>query len=73
MKIKHYVNHPKYSGARIDYDFSLLELENGLGFNDKVQSIALPSDDLKISDGTMCEISGWGKKKEKITKLLGVF
>lgn len=65
MKIKNYVNHPKYNGARLDYDFSLLELEKALKFNDKVQSITLPNENSKIFDGTLCEISGWGKKTEK--------
>lgn len=62
--MKNYVNHPKYNRARLDYDFSLLELEKPLEFNDKVQAITLPNEDFKIPDGTMCEISGWGKKRE---------
>lgn len=70
MKIKNYINHPKYNGARLDYDFSLLEFEKALEFNDKVQSITLPNENSKISDGTMCEISGWGKKKYKINNFI---
>lgn len=61
FKVKNYVVHPKYNGARFDFDFSLLELEDALEFNDSVQSVNLPNEDFKISDGTMCEISGWGK------------
>lgn len=61
IKLKNYVIHPKYNGLRLDYDFSLLELEDAIEFNDKVQPITLPNQDLKIPDGTMCEISGWGE------------
>lgn len=64
IQIKNYINHPKYNGATFDYDFSLLEVENTLHFNDKIQSIALPSENLKVYEGTMCEISGWGKNKK---------
>lgn len=56
------MNHPKYSASRLDYDYSILELENSLEFNDKMRSIALPTENFKIFDGTMCEISGWGEK-----------
>lgn len=65
VKLKNYVNHPKYSRARLDYDFSLLELENELDFSDKIKAITLPVEDLKVSDGTICEISGWGEKNEE--------
>lgn len=61
IKLKNYVNHPKYNTATLDNDFSLLELENTLEFNDKVRSIILPNGNLNLYDGTMCEISGWGK------------
>lgn len=62
--MKNYENHPKYNGIRLDFDFSLLELEDELEFNDKVHPITLPNKDLNVPDGTMCEISGWGKEKE---------
>lgn len=70
IKLKNYVNHPKYNEATVDYDFALLELENSLEFNDKVKSITLPNQDLGLYDGTMCEISGWGRNaNELINKL----
>lgn len=62
IKLKNYVNHPKFNAVTLDYDFSILELENALEFNDKVRSISLPNENLKIYDGTMCEISCWGKE-----------
>lgn len=61
IKLKKYITHPKYSAGRFDFDFSLLELSEQLQFGDQIQPIALPKEDLKIPDGAMCEISGWGK------------
>lgn len=54
--------HPKYNGGNFDFDFSLLELGDALKFNDQIQSITLPNEDLLVYAGTMCEIAGWGKK-----------
>lgn len=66
IEIKNYVNHPKYNEATLDYDISVLELENEIGFNDKIRSIKLPNGDLNLYDGTMCQISGWGKNKNSM-------
>lgn len=60
IKVKKYINHPKNGEVAFDYDFSLLELAEPIQFNDRMQPIALPEEDLKVPDDAMCEISGWG-------------
>lgn len=65
IKIKRSVRHPNNSFFRNDYDFSLLELDQSLSFNERIQPIALPDVDTKIADGTMCRVSGWGKNAIK--------
>uniref|UniRef100_A0A182QTY3 trypsin n=1 Tax=Anopheles farauti TaxID=69004 RepID=A0A182QTY3_9DIPT len=60
VKIARVVQHSRYNDATIDFDYSLLELETELTFNDKVQPIALPKQDESIEDGTLTTVSGWG-------------
>lgn len=66
IKLKKYITHPKYDASRFDYDFSLLELDEPVEFGRKVKAVALPEDDLKIPDGAMVEVSGWGKNIKNI-------
>lgn len=61
IKLKKYITHPKYDASRFDYDFALLELDESLKFEERTQPVALPEEDLKIPDGAMVEVSGWGK------------
>lgn len=63
--IEHLVLHPGYSTITYDYDISLIKLKpnkrgTGIIFNDYVQPVCLPPDNLQNSPGTRCEISGWG-------------
>lgn len=68
------MNHPKNGQTTsFDFDFSLLELSEPLQFNDKVQPVALPEEDLEVPDGSMCEISGWGKDQEKNSRQFELF
>lgn len=60
MNVKRIVQHPQFNYGTIDYDYSLLELEEALPFSESIGSIALPkaSDDARV--GTLCIVSGWG-------------
>ncbi|KAJ6648500.1 Trypsin-1, partial [Pseudolycoriella hygida] len=53
--------HPSYSPFTFDYDYSLMELETSLTFNNATQPIGLPKQDQQFPDGTPCMISGWGR------------
>lgn len=44
----------------IDYDFSLLELETPIAFNETRQPVKLPHADYSVPDGTMLSTFGWG-------------
>lgn len=58
----------------IDFDFSLLELEESIEFNENVQPIKLVSRDQKVIDDTMCLVTGWGNTQsasESNAKLRG--
>lgn len=62
IKLKRYVQHAKYNPMITDFDYSLLELAEPLSFNKGIRAIGLPDADTRISDGTMCRVSGWGNK-----------
>lgn len=64
--MKKYFRHEKYDDDTIDFDFSLLELEESLKFVDGVQTIKLPNEDIKIADGVDALVSGWGNKNIKM-------
>ncbi|XP_055308418.1 trypsin-1-like [Sitodiplosis mosellana] len=72
-KVKRIVQHKKYDGRTIDYDYSLLELEDGIEFNDQVKPVALADAQEKMSDNTTCLVTGWGdtKSAESRHKLRG--
>lgn len=53
--------HKQYSPSTIDFDFSILELEKDIPFDDTMKPIALPQQDEAVEDGTMLEVSGWGR------------
>jgi len=52
------IQHPRYSGSSIDYDFGLLKLESPMTLNNCVGAVRLPSSD--VAAGTSCWITGWG-------------
>lgn len=74
-KVKRIVQNEKFSMINIDYDFSLLELEDSIEFNEKTQPITLVDKDQVVNDDTMCLVTGWGDTlslKETNAKLRGV-
>uniref|UniRef100_A0A240PL37 trypsin n=1 Tax=Anopheles epiroticus TaxID=199890 RepID=A0A240PL37_9DIPT len=66
VRVKRVIEHPEYDESTIDYDFSLMELESELTFNEVVQPIALPEQDEPVEDGTMTIISGWGNTQSVV-------
>lgn len=55
--------HPEYEGDSYNYDFSLLELAESVGFSRSIDAVALPEADETVEDGVMCTVSGWGDTK----------
>nr|AAT66249.1 trypsin precursor [Mayetiola destructor] len=58
--VKRIVQHKRYNSRNIDFDFSLLELEEAVSYTDSVQAVALPDFGELTADGTNCLVSGWG-------------
>lgn len=58
--VKRIIRHAKYDPFTIDYDFSLLELNEELEFDATIQPIRLPNEGQKVETGTQCNITGWG-------------
>ncbi|XP_035778324.1 trypsin-1-like [Anopheles albimanus] len=54
------INHPKYNGNTISYDFSLLQLKQEVVFGEDAQPVDLPEQDDPVEDTTLCKVSGWG-------------
>lgn len=60
IQVKTIIQHEKFDYFTIDFDFSLLELEQPLEFSDRIKAIALPEQDEKVEDETLCLVTGWG-------------
>lgn len=60
LKVKSVIAHPAYDNENLNYDFSLLELAENIGFGRSIQSVSLPEADEISDDGSMCTVSGWG-------------
>nr|CAA45714.1 put. trypsin [Aedes aegypti]prf//2211307A early trypsin [Aedes aegypti] len=63
VKVKSVIPHPQYNGDTYNYDFSLLELDESIGFSRSIEAIALPDASETVADGAMCTVSGWGDTK----------
>ncbi|XP_065090533.1 trypsin 3A1-like [Ochlerotatus camptorhynchus] len=63
LKVKSVNPHPEYNTENINYDFSLLELAESIGFSRSIVAVDLPEVDESLDDGSMCTVSGWGDTK----------
>lgn len=61
VHVKRIIQNEKYVATDYDYDFGLIELTDKLVFNKSIQSIALPSPNESLTDGTNCTVYSWGK------------
>lgn len=61
IEISRIVVHENWDPNKMDFDYALLKLRKPFNFTDKVKPIALPSSNDTLPDGTLCEVSGWGK------------
>lgn len=63
VDVDRFEQHKQYDESTIDYDYSLLKLSKPLKFSAGVQAIELPGPADKVSDGTLCLVTGWGHTK----------
>lgn len=59
-KIVQKYEHEKVDQIFANYDFSLLEMAEPIEFNESIQSITLPAEDLVLQLEMDCLVSGWG-------------
>lgn len=60
LSVKRIVQNTKFNGNTIDFDFSLLELEEPIQFDATKQAIKLHNFDEVFPDNTTTLVSGWG-------------
>ena len=58
--VKRIVKHSKFDTTRTDYDFSLLELQEPIEFDETKRAIELHNFDEVFTDNTTTLVSGWG-------------
>lgn len=76
IQVKTINQHPEFDYWTIDYDFSVLELEEDLEYSDKIAAIELPQQDEEVIDGILCFVTGWGNtqnSEESRTILRGAY
>ncbi|NWV12389.1 CORIN enzyme, partial [Ptilonorhynchus violaceus] len=67
--------HPRYNRAVVDYDISIVELDEDINETSYVRPVCLPRKDQLVQPDTYCYITGWGhmgnKSKMNISGTLG--
>lgn len=61
IKVKKLFAHEGFSYGHLRNDIALLELESPVTLSDKVNTVCLPIQDSRITDGHKCYITGWGR------------
>ncbi|NXA16516.1 MCT1A protease, partial [Sapayoa aenigma] len=59
--VGHWVIHPNYLDITYGNDIMLLKLKPKAKINEYVKPISLPSHNEHVTQGTKCEVSGWGE------------
>ena len=60
LRVKEFHQHPKYNPETVDYDFSILELEEDLKISTSVRPACIPQDASNNYSGAKAVVSGWG-------------
>ena len=58
--VKRIHNHESYDQISLQYDLSVLELEESLVYSDKILPACLPTEDKPLRILESCDVSGWG-------------
>ena len=62
IKIAKSVRHPKHNDPKIYYDLALVKLAQKISFNQRIQSICLPTE--PVGDDDLVTVQGWGQSSE---------
>lgn len=63
--VKTIILHPRYNRAVVDYDISIVELDEDINETSYVRPVCLPSKDQLVRPDTYCYITGWGHMGNK--------
>ncbi|NXL42750.1 CORIN enzyme, partial [Podilymbus podiceps] len=63
--VKTIILHPRYNRAVVDYDISIVELDEGINETSYVRPVCLPGKDQLVRPDTYCYITGWGHMGNK--------
>lgn len=66
--VKTIILHPRYNRAVVDYDISIVELDEDINETSYVRPVCLPSKDQLVRPDTYCYITGWGHMGNKSKK-----
>ncbi|XP_071663558.1 atrial natriuretic peptide-converting enzyme isoform X3 [Patagioenas fasciata] len=64
--VKTIILHPRYNRAVVDYDISIVELDEDINETSYVRPVCLPSRDQLVRPDTYCYITGWGHMGNKM-------
>ncbi|XP_069712202.1 atrial natriuretic peptide-converting enzyme isoform X4 [Phaenicophaeus curvirostris] len=64
--VKTIILHPRYNRAVVDYDISIVELDEDINETSYVRPVCLPSKDQLVQPDTYCYITGWGHMGNKM-------
>uniref|UniRef100_A0A8C9DTE9 Atrial natriuretic peptide-converting enzyme n=1 Tax=Prolemur simus TaxID=1328070 RepID=A0A8C9DTE9_PROSS len=64
--VKTIILHPRYSWAVVDYDISVIELNEDINETSYVRPVCLPSPGQWLEADTYCYITGWGHMGNKM-------
>nr|XP_028600950.1 atrial natriuretic peptide-converting enzyme isoform X1 [Podarcis muralis] len=64
--VKTIILHPRYNRAVVDYDISIVELNEDINETSYVRPICLPSRERLVEPDTYCYITGWGHMGNKM-------
>ncbi|NWZ29016.1 CORIN enzyme, partial [Asarcornis scutulata] len=63
--VKTIILHPRYNRAVVDYDISIVELDEDINETSYVRPVCLPSKEQLVQPDTYCYITGWGHMGNK--------
>lgn len=58
LRVESFVQHPEF--LLLDYDFALVQVNETLAFNERVQPVVLPQDGEETAEQTPCFVTGYG-------------
>ncbi|XP_068753358.1 chymotrypsinogen A-like [Montipora capricornis] len=61
LRVKKLFKHEQFSRRNLRNDVALLQLERSITLSSKINTVCLPKENSRVSPGTQCFITGWGR------------